>query len=164
MIADQAFGCRQQCVARVMDFFNRRTLATANLPRPTGSVSTAAMLLKVGLAVAVYVPKRYLSSPVLWPMRFPNTVEFTTKRSKLKQWIRDKDEFAIVHHASAPQIYGIAEVWSHCVCELWRHGEVEIFDPYADELKMDYPQLRTESLTPEKLMEIVSVRLVVFER
>jgi hypothetical protein len=164
--ADPGLYCRQRCVSRILEFFDRPPIETSALATLDGSAATARLLRGAGLAVHLCVPALYLAfSPRLWrAWTEAGPARRTMSIARYRKWAARPERTALLLHSSAHELYGIAELWSHCVCEFRTKGHKAIvFDPYEDGLARDYPQRVTPTLSPKRLSDLHAIRLVVFD-
>jgi len=121
--------CAHKVLNSTLDFFHR--------PQDARYLDKATEFIRrcntVGLACSVFHP-----APWLGGFRWGSLSTLFIKRDELRSKLQ-YGSGVLVHHASAMQLYGLTELWTHFVCEYIQKGRsVGSFDPYEHNLINDY--------------------------
>jgi hypothetical protein len=162
--SDPGSFCRQKTVAETLDFFKKPIEDYASLMGLCGAAETARLLRRSGLHVRIYLPSVFFLSPRMWSVwsQFPGAR--TCRAHTFRRWLASAAKSAIIYHGSAIELYGITEVWSHCVCQFRDIGGSKIFDPYATGLPRDYPHGQYRLIDADRLDRLNAIKIMVTEK
>lgn len=141
---DKNEECRCLCIDHIFKFFDLELDAVENIRKTNNFIKTFRYLKKTGLNIQAYIDKRLLLNPkYLFYLFIP---DIHCSKSFFHETIKDGVYF---YYTSAKELYGINELWTHCVCEFYHDGERTLFDSYFNQICKEYPYIT--SLTHEEL-------------
>ena len=161
--SDPGSFCRQKTVVETLRFFGKPIDEWAALSALRGAADTARYLRHSQLNVKVYVPVVFFLSFRMWIVWAQSPMARTFRSRVFEQWVASATKSATIYHASALDLYGIPEVWSHCVGQFQNMRELSTFDPYAGGLTRDYPDGRYRLINSDSLKKLKTVKIMVSE-
>lgn len=147
--------CAHNVLNNTLNFFHRPS-DTRYLDKATEFVRRCNI---VGLTCSVFHP-----APWLGCFRWGSMSTLFIKRDELRNKLR-YESGVLVHHASAKQLYSLAELWTHFVCEYIQEGRsVGSFDPYENKLISDYGNNVNKTINYSSLFDMAHVMIFVQEK
>lgn len=93
------------------------------------TLSTVAYFRQLGFDVVIFVPAAGWLFPFTWRLILHERRQLTVSRREFSRRVGKLRRVAFLYHLTCLQLYGDAEEWTHCVCEVFsRTGQRTLFD------------------------------------
>lgn len=157
--------CRSDCATVVLRFFfpNDYQVFPESVSANFDNMST--YFSKSGFNVLEFTPWYFV---LFAPMLTRGTTTEPAKRNHSRrrfygQFSRVRQRCAIVHFATAHDLYGIKELWNHCVVELCRSEGMSYYDGLLPRLVEEYRWSEPRIPEHEDLQRFPSAKLLIWK-
>lgn len=129
---DEDEECRCLCIDRICKEYNLRLDAVSHIRKINNFIKTIKYLQNRGLVVEGYIDKRLLINPKYILYLFSSNISCS------KSFFDLTEECIYMYYTTAKELYNIDEMWTHCICEIYRDGNRTIYDSCREIIEKDY--------------------------
>lgn len=151
---DKNEECRCLCIDQILKFFDLESDTAENIRKINSFIKTFRYLKNIGLSIQAYIDKRLLINPkYLFYLLNPN---IHCSKTFFDETIKNEIYF---YYTSAKELYGVNELWTHCICELYHDGERTVFDSYFNQISKEYPYITLPNHDELKNKLIIAIKI-----
>jgi len=129
---DKNTECRCLCIDYIFNYFNVEACSVEEVRKANNFVKTIQLLTKYNFKVSGYIDKRLLLS-------LKNLFTVIKHKISIRRDFFGKnatDNYIILYYTSARELYGVNELWTHCICKTFDNNiELGNYDSYFDVIK-----------------------------
>lgn len=145
--------CRCMCLDKICNEYDLKLDTVENIRKIDNFIRTYNYLKNKGLIVEGYIDKRLLINPKYLFYLMDSNITFN------KKFFDTVSNCIYMYYSTARELYCVSERWTHCICEIYKNGQREIFDSYWEKLQIEHSEITFLSHENLKKKMVIALKI-----